>query len=54
MWKKENHVHIGILHLQEVRDAEEDIIPRAQIEAFPEEYQALKTKRPISPKSSLR
>ena len=54
MRKKEKRVHgDDALHPEEIRDAEEDLIRRVQIEAFPEKYQALKTKRAISPKSRL-
>ena len=53
MRKKENRVHGEALHPEEIRDAEEAIIRRVQIEAFPEEYQALKAKRAILPKSRL-
>ena len=34
MRKKENRVHGEVLHPEEIRDAEEDIIRRVQIEAF--------------------
>ena len=54
MRKKKKRVHgDDALHPEEIRDAEEDVIRRVQIEAFPEKYQALKTKRAISPKSRL-
>ena len=38
---------------EEINDAEEDIIRQAQFKAFPEEYNALKNRKPISPKSPL-
>lgn len=44
---------IGELQPTEIADAEEEIIRQAQFEAFPEEYKALKKKKPISQKSPL-
>ena len=38
---------------EEIEDAEEAIISRAQLEAFPEEYMALLTGKEIPRKSSL-
>ena len=52
MQKKENCIN-GKAHPDEIWGAEEDIVRRVQIEAFPEEYEALKTKQAISPKSRL-
>ena len=38
---------------EEIHDAEEDVIRQAQFEAFPEEYRALESKKPIPTKSLL-
>ena len=38
---------------QEIIDAEEDVIRQAQLEAFPDEYKALKNNKPIPQKSPL-
>jgi len=38
---------------QEIEDAEEEVISRAQLEAFPEEYEALLRGKEIPKKSSL-
>ena len=38
---------------EEIEDAEEEIISRAQLGAFPEEYMALLTGKEIPKKSSL-
>ena len=53
MQKKENRTGGRALHPEEIRDAEEAIVRRAQQDTFPEEFKALKSKKPIPPKSPL-
>jgi hypothetical protein len=53
MQKKENRIGGRALHPEEIRDAEEAIVRRAQQDTFPEEFKALKSKKPIPPKSPL-
>jgi hypothetical protein len=51
MQKKENRIGGRALHPEEIRDAEEAIVRRAQQDTFPEEFKALKSKNQSRPKA---